>query len=144
MLTRTAVRRARRADIPFIMDLLNANDLLIKGLDWSDIGDTWWVAVHRDEIVGCVQVLLGKPLGVIAFLAVDLKFHNSGLGLQLLKTAEILLGAAGCDGFLATTHKENIINRAEALGITNIGQVNVGVKRVFRYDYGTQQNSYKH
>ena len=144
MLTRTAFRRARKSDTPFIMDLLSANDLMIGGLDWSDIGDTWWVATHKDEVVGCVQVLLGKPLGVVNFLAVAPKFHHSGLGVQLIKTAEILLGASDCDGFLAATQTPAIINRATDLGLTSTGKLNVFVKRVFRYAQDTPKNNYRH
>lgn len=145
MLTRTKFRSARKSDIPFIIDLLNVNDLLIKGLDWSEIDDTWWVAVHRDEIVGCVQVLPGKPLGVVNFLAVEPKFHKSGLGVQLIKTAEILLGMAGCDGFLSATTEQAIINRAIDLGLTGLGETNLFVKRVFHYGKAdSQKNNYKH
>ena len=71
MLTRTAVRQAQGFDIPAIMDLLKANELLVDGLDWSEIDNTWWVVVHRGTIVGCVQVLIGKPLGTVNCLAVD-------------------------------------------------------------------------
>jgi GNAT superfamily N-acetyltransferase len=133
MLTRTQFRSAKRSDTPFIIDLLSANDLLIRGLDWSEIGDTWWVAVHKGDIVGCVQVLPGKPLGVVNFLAVDPKFHKSGLGVQLIKTAEILLGVEGCDGYMAATHTEAIIRRQKDLGLTDLGEVTIFVKRVFRH-----------
>ena len=144
MLTRTKVRQAKKADTPFIIDLLSANDLLIGGLDWSDIGIDWWVAVHQDEIVGCVQVLPGKPLGIVNFLAVDPKFHGSGVGVQLIKTAEILLGIAGCDGFISATDNEVIIKKAEKLGITGLGPTNLFVKRVFRYAKDTPKNDYRH
>jgi GNAT superfamily N-acetyltransferase len=126
------------------MDLLSENDLMIGGLDWSDIGDDWWVAIHKDDIVGCVQVLFGKPLGVINFLAVDPKFHKSGLGVQLFRWAEILLSASNCDGFLAATYTEAIINRAEDLGLTKLGQPTVFVKRVYRYAKDSQKNNYRH
>ena len=144
MLTRTAVRAARKADTPFIMDLLDANDLLVKGLDWTDIGDTWWVAVHQGDVVGCVQVLFGKPLGTVNCLAVDPKFHGSGLGVQLIKTAEIILGAMGCDGYLASTSNELIKNKADRLGIIDLGEVNIFVKRVFRHATDTPKNDYRH
>ena len=144
MLTRTQFRRATKHDTPFIMDLLGANDLLVKGLDWTDIGDTWWVAVHRDEIVGCVQVLLGKPLGCVNCLAVDPKFHGSGIGVQLIKTAEILLGLEGCDGYLASTNNVAIKRRADRLGITDLGEVNIFVKRVFRHAENSSKNHYRH
>ena len=127
MLTRTAVRMARKSDTPFIMDLLDANGLLVKGLDWSDIGDTWWVTVHKGDVVGCGQILPGKPLGTVNCLAVDPKFHGSGLGVQLIKTAEIILGALGCDGYLASTSNELIKNKADRLGITDLGEANIFV-----------------
>jgi len=145
MLTRTKFRRARKADTPFIIDLLSANDLVCQGLDWSDIGDTWWVAVHKDEIVGCVQVLFGKPLGVVNFLAVEPKFHRSGVGVQLIKTAEILLSVADCDGYMAGTSTEAIIKRSKDLGLTSLGEVTIFVKRVFRYGKtDSYKNNYKH
>ena len=144
MLTRTAVRLAKRSDIPFIMDILDANDMLVKGLDWTDIGDTWWVVVHKGDVVGCVQVLFGKPLGCVNCLAVDPKFHGSGLGVQLIKTAEIILGAMGCDGYLASTFNEVIKKKAARLGITDLGEVNLFVKRVYRHAKDTPKNDYRH
>ena len=144
MLTRTEARPARNADIPFIMDLLSVNDLLVEGLDWSDIGTDWWVTVHHGAVIGCVQVLMGKPLGVVNCLAVDPRFHGSGVGVQLIKTAEIILGAMGCDGYLASTSNELIKNKADRLGITDLGEVNIFVKRVFRYAKDTPKNDYRH
>ena len=144
MLTRTAVRQAQEFDIPAIVGLLRANDLIVEGLDWSEIDNTWWVVVHRGVVVGCVQVLIGKPLGTVNCLAVDPKFHGSGVGVQLIKTAEIILGAMGCDGYLASTSNELIKKKATKLGITDLGSVNIFVKRVFRHANNSRQNNYQH
>src|SRR5262245_32557055 len=134
MLTRTKIRQAKKSDAPFIVDLFNANEALIRGLDWEDIGDTWWVAVHRGEIIGAVQVLVGKPLGVITFLVVDPRFHNSGVGIQLASMANIILGVAGADGVMFSTNNDKVKRRTGDMGYMDLCDTTVYVKRIYRYE----------
>lgn len=63
------VRLARNEDGDTIHDLLHADGLNLEGLDWSDIYPHWLVVGPRGELVGCLQVLLGKPVGFIEFMA---------------------------------------------------------------------------
>lgn len=141
MLTRSRIRLAVQADIPAIQQLLDANDLLIKGLDWSEIDNSWWVAEYKDKLVGCMQVLPGKPLGAFTFLAVAPEYHGSGVGVQLLTTAEIVLGMQGCDGFVSWTFNPVILKRLERWNTSNLGEVSLLVKRVRKHKHAnTLQN----
>ena len=48
---------------PIIARLLDAGTAGYDDLDWSDIGEGWILAVLGKEVVGCVQVLPGLPVG---------------------------------------------------------------------------------
>ena len=65
------VRLASNEDGDDIHGLLHSSGVLIEGLDWSDIYPHWLVAEIARKIVGCFQVVLGKPIGFIEFLATD-------------------------------------------------------------------------
>ena len=68
-MTEINVRLAQNEDGDTIHDLLHADGLRLEGLDWSDIYPHWLVAEMGVGIVGCIQVLLGKPVGFIEFMA---------------------------------------------------------------------------
>ena len=63
------VRLAQNEDGDTIHDLLHSDGLNLEGLDWHDIYPHWLVAEMGGGIVGCIQVLLGKPVGFIEFMA---------------------------------------------------------------------------
>ena len=65
------VRLAQNEDGDTIHDLLHADGLNLEGLDWHDIYPHWLVAEIEEKIVGCVEVLIGKPIGKMEFLATD-------------------------------------------------------------------------
>ncbi len=65
------VRLAQNEDGDTIHGLLHADGLRLEGLDWHDIYPHWLVAEIEGAIVGCFQVVLGKPIGFVEFLATD-------------------------------------------------------------------------
>ncbi|MEE8607222.1 MAG: hypothetical protein V3S55_06450 [Nitrospiraceae bacterium] len=65
------VRLAQNEDGDTIHDLLHADGLNLEGLNWHDIYPHWLVAEMNENIVGCFQVILGKPIGFIEFLATE-------------------------------------------------------------------------
>jgi hypothetical protein len=40
-------------------------------IDWSDIHPHWLVADHRGELLGCMQLCYGRPVGRLEILSVD-------------------------------------------------------------------------
>ena len=67
----TNIRLATNADGPEIGELVEAGGFRVDGIDWSDIEPYWLVAENGAGIIGCLQVLPGKPIGRIEFLVVD-------------------------------------------------------------------------
>jgi len=44
-------------------------------IDWNDVYPYWLIAKKDQEIMGCIQVSLGKPIGHIEMLAVNKNLH---------------------------------------------------------------------
>ncbi len=65
------IRLATNADGPQIGELVLVAGFDVHGLDWSNIEPYWLVADEDDEVVGCVQVLPGLPIGRLELLALD-------------------------------------------------------------------------
>lgn len=65
------IRLATDADGPEIGNLVEAGGFRVDGIDWTNIGPYWLVAENGAGIVGCLQVLPGKPIGRLEFLVVD-------------------------------------------------------------------------
>jgi len=56
-------------------------------LDWSDIGHQWIVCVIGERVVGCLQVLPGKPMGRLEHMGLD----DSLEGMQRARVTKLLL-----------------------------------------------------
>lgn len=80
--------------------ILQETGLLPKGFNFAQVEPNWWVAEVDKEIVGCVQVLPGRPLGHVGFLGVLPGYLNVGIGGYLYLLAESLLkNTKGCEGY---------------------------------------------
>jgi len=74
------IRVAASADGPAIERLMEQNGFFQWdnfAIDWSDLGSHWLVAEYAGEVLGCIQVLPGKPIGRMEVLSV-----NPELGLK--------------------------------------------------------------
>lgn len=65
------IRLGTNADGPRIGELVAAGGFDVIGLDWTLIEPYWLVADTDEEIVGCLQVLPGRPVGRLELLAAD-------------------------------------------------------------------------
>lgn len=63
------ITMAENIDGEKIGELVKSNGFNID-VDWSNIHPFWLKATYKDEIIGCVQVLHGRPIGRIEMLAV--------------------------------------------------------------------------
>ena len=79
------IRLATNEDGGRIRELLARTQADIEGLDWSDIYPHWIVA-EKDQIVGCINVAVSKPIGRLDFLAIDpaLGPHSRGRAVRAL------------------------------------------------------------
>lgn len=66
------VRMAEDEDGPRVGELVSGlmNGADLGFVDWSEVKPWWLVAEIEQEVVGCIQVSLGKPFGRIELLAV--------------------------------------------------------------------------
>jgi hypothetical protein len=66
------IRLGKNGEGQRIKELLLADGVVgIEGLDWSRIEPYWLVADLDGEVVGCLQVCLGLPMGRLELLATD-------------------------------------------------------------------------
>lgn len=137
---RPKLRFANNADAKDIREILEANGQIPEGHDWTDIGPNWILAEHDETVVGCCQILCGKPFGHMGFLCVLPGYYDSGIGAILWKTAERVLANNGCDGYTATTVNEQILKKLPKIGGIVFGDpVNLVFKRVYRKDHANGQ-----
>lgn len=55
---------------PMIAEILKENDIELNGADWSKVFPHWLIATEGDQVIGCVQVVMSKPIGYLEFLFV--------------------------------------------------------------------------
>ena len=65
------VALAGNGDGAEVQALVLAAGFEVPGLSWGNIYPHWLVAKIGDDIVGCMEVLLGRPIGRLEHLAVD-------------------------------------------------------------------------
>lgn len=65
------VTLANNSDAEDVQRLVLAAGFEVPGLDWSNIYPHWLVAKIGDRIVGCMEVLLGRPVGRLEVLSID-------------------------------------------------------------------------
>lgn len=65
------VTLAGNGDAADVQRLVLAAGFGVPGLGWGQIYPHWLVAKIGDRIVGCMEVLLGRPIGRLEVLSVD-------------------------------------------------------------------------
>lgn len=130
------VRLAKNEEGPQLERLLLGMQFGLEGLDWSDIEPYWLVAEDEGRIIGCVQIILGKPMGWLEFLSVaqDLGKKRKAIVVRELAVNQgpALLKGFGAQVAMGTvpdelqSYIEVLVNR----GIRNTGHGFVMAKRV--------------
>lgn len=101
------IRPARPEDTLAIHGLLAENGLTIDGVTYDAFSPLALVAVREGEIVGYIQVLLGKPYSVLTDLAVTRPRHHQGIGPRLLSHMETLLREYGASRWVASVNEKD-------------------------------------
>lgn len=116
------LRRALDSDAPDIQHILKASGLLPDGFRFAQVEPNWWIAEYHREIVGCVQVLPGRPLGHVGFLGVLPGYLNAGVGGYLYLLAESLLkNTKGCEGYTYHTNNATVRKQGKKGGAVVFG-----------------------
>ena len=68
---KVSIRMATNDDGPAVGALVEASlpSVDLGKIDWSEVSPYWLVAEVDDQIVGCLQIALGKPFGHLEHLA---------------------------------------------------------------------------
>lgn len=119
---------------PLIRDLLKANGFTIE-MDWSDISPSWLVAKDKGEIIGCVQVLPGKPIGRAEMLAVvpelsSAKRANIAWRLVVAINAVFKLGGSQYATMMVLFENKQFKRLLKKRGAWTIGQGNIMIARI--------------
>ena len=71
---------------PAIAAVLKANGIVLEGADWSRVFPDWLIATVDDDVVGCCQVVVSKPVGYVEFLFVmpDTPFKIRAIAIRKL------------------------------------------------------------
>ena len=105
-----ALRRAARADLPAVEDLLARDSLPRDGV--SDGLDHFWVADLAGAVVGVAGVEMYGPSALLRSVAVDERWRGTGLGGLLTERALDEAKAAGArDIYLLTTTADRYFPR---------------------------------
>lgn len=106
------IRLGTNADGPRIGELVAEGGFDVIGLDWTLIEPYWLVADTGEEIVGCLQVLPGRPVGRLELLAAEdsLTHRERAMVVKaLLEQGMVTLQRAGVQlatGLIPFDHKE--------------------------------------
>lgn len=126
---------AMGANGPRIGELVKAAGFQADGLDWSEVHPHWLIAKRDSEIIGCLQIVLSKPMGWLENLSIEPSLSRRAkertikvlleAGLAALKVFGAQL-AVGC----VPDDLESYIKVLENRGAVNTGHGFVMAKRL--------------
>jgi hypothetical protein len=76
----------------------------LEHLDWSNLGGQWLVVLKADTVVGCIQVLPGRPIARAEFMALDESLthrERAEATSMLIQQVTMLLRMAGCGAMIS-------------------------------------------
>lgn len=76
---KTNVRAARKDDAAAIKRLLAASDQDLP-VSFEDVEGFWLVAERDGDVVGCLQICYGRPIGCLEMLALDERLSDIASG----------------------------------------------------------------
>lgn len=129
------IRLAVNSAGPAIAEVLKANGIEIPHADWSKVFPHWLIATVDEDVVGCVQVAISKPVGYLEFLFVrpTAPFKVRAIAIRkLLIVGFSTLHTAGCQYVGGVVEKGNgkFVNVLEKLNFVKTYGADVYVKRL--------------
>lgn len=64
------IRLAVDAAGPAIAAVLKENGIVLEAAHWERVFPHWLLATRNDDVIGCCQVLVAKPVGFVEFMFV--------------------------------------------------------------------------
>ena len=120
---------------PAIATILKMNGVELPGADWGKVFPNWLIATVDDDVIGCCQVLIGRPTGFLEFLFVNPKapFKFRAIAIRkLLYQGFATLQHAGsqfvCGG--VSVRNKKFAEVLEKMNMLNVGHQALMVKRI--------------
>lgn len=95
---------------PAIAAVLKENGIVLERADWSKVFPHWLIATVGDDVVGCCQVIVSKPVGYVEFLFVrpSVNFKLKAIAIRKLMVQSLAtLRLADCAYVGATVSQAN-------------------------------------
>lgn len=101
----------------------------ITGLSWERVFPNWLIATEGDNVIGCVQVLVGRPMGYANFLYAK---KSAPFKMRAIALRKLLLGAlASIQGYggqwacanVAETRFKDVLERLNFVQVNETAQM---------------------
>jgi hypothetical protein len=120
---------------PLIAEVLLENGITLPGVDWKRVFPHWLIATVEDEVIGCCQVAISKPVGYLEFLFVrkSAPFKVRAIAIRkLLIQGMSTLHTAGCQyvGGVVAAKNVKFAHVLEGLNFVKSFPADVHVKRL--------------
>lgn len=132
---KVVIRLATNTAGPEIAAVLKENKVELPGADWDSVFPHWLIATVDDDVIGCCQVSIAKPVGFVEFMFVrksaPFKLRAIALrklGIQALSTLH-LAGCAYIGGVVATSHFK-FANVIKKMHFSKLYTADVYVRRI--------------
>lgn len=101
----------------------------ITGLSWDKVFPNWLIATEGDNVIACVQVLVGRPIGYANFLYAkkDVGFKLRAIALRKLLLAALAsirgYGAEWACANVAETRFRDVLERLNFVQVNETAQM---------------------
>jgi hypothetical protein len=129
------IRLATNEAGPLIAEILKENDIELNGADWSKVFPHWLIATVDDEVIGCCQVVVSKPVGYLEFLLVrpSVSFKLRAVALRKLAIqgmATLYHGGAQYVAGMVAVKDQKFLDVIEKLNVKPLYTAHLVVKRL--------------
>ena len=114
------IRPAMPADSRAIFRLLDENKMTLDGVRYGDFSPLCLVAERQGQVVGALQVLMGKPYASLMFLAVAKEHQAKGYGTKLFDACELVLRSYDIPAVSMGTEQAEVVDMLTRRGAVTI------------------------
>lgn len=129
------IRLAVNAAGPAIAAVLEENGITLPGVSWDNVAPHWLIATVDDDVIGCVQVVVSKPVGYMEFLFVKkaAPFKLKAIAIRKLMLqgmATLTLGGCQYVGTAISRKNHKFSGVVEKLNVAKLPPVDAYLKRL--------------
>ena len=118
-----------------IEQILAENDIELSGVDWSGPMPNWLLACNGEEVLGCCQVVVSKPIGYMEFLLVkpSVSFKLRAIALRKLAIqgmSTLYYGGAQYVAGMVAVKDQKFLDVIEKLNVLPLYTAHLVCKRI--------------